>query len=163
LEDKLKHCSQDNRKLMKKVETLETENKTLREQLVQLQTLVARATNPLIVGGTARSLQLGSCLMVVVLCFGILFSNLLPYTAHLSSDASYATTGTVRSRALLSIDSPSTVWSNLKEFYHALLPQDLAPPITTRYYDNMYDFKPPNDNTTSTSERQTLPVVRTKA
>lgn len=47
---------------MKKVETLETENHSLRQQLAHLQALVVRATNPATLGG--RPVQFGSCLMV---------------------------------------------------------------------------------------------------
>ena len=59
---RLKSCTHSNKKLMKKVETLETENHSLRQQLAHLQALVVRATNPATLGG--RPIQFGSCLMV---------------------------------------------------------------------------------------------------
>ena len=59
---RLKSCTHSNKKLMKKVETLETENHSLRQQLAHLQALVVRATNPATLGG--RPVQFGSCLMV---------------------------------------------------------------------------------------------------
>ena len=62
--------------------------RTLLQQLQQLQALVAR-TNPIF-----RPMQLGSCLMVVVLCFAILFGNMLPYKVTLSSSTEYTSTAT---------------------------------------------------------------------
>lgn len=55
----MKLSTNENLKLKKKVDTLETENKTLMQQLAQLQTLVAR-TNPVL----GRPFHLGTGLMV---------------------------------------------------------------------------------------------------
>ncbi|XP_003387078.1 PREDICTED: cyclic AMP-responsive element-binding protein 3-like protein 2 [Amphimedon queenslandica] len=145
LEERLKSCSSDNKRLLKKVSSLETENKSLRQQLVQLQALVTRATNQRELRG-----QFGSCLLVIVLCFGILFANLLPYTkVSLSSDIS-TTAATVRSRSLLSVESAQYSWAHcFLLFCKHLLPRQLPPPVksaTVSKANSNYLF-----NTNSTS------------
>ncbi len=57
--NRVQQYTKENRKLHKKVETLETDNKTLLQQLAHLQALVARA-NPIL----GRQVNIGTCLMV---------------------------------------------------------------------------------------------------
>ena len=67
---RVQHCTKENLKLHKKVENLETENRTLLQQLRQLQALVAR-TNPIF----GRPAHLGTCLMVCVcMCLCVIVS-----------------------------------------------------------------------------------------
>ncbi|XP_069484855.1 cyclic AMP-responsive element-binding protein 3-like protein 2 isoform X2 [Ambystoma mexicanum] len=72
LEKKVETCSTENCELRKKVEVLESTNRTLLQQLQRLQSMVA--------GKVARSCkvastQTGTCLMVVVLCFAVAFGS----------------------------------------------------------------------------------------
>lgn len=144
LEEKVQHCTKENLKLHKKVENLETENRTLLQQLRQLQALVAR-TNPIF----GRPAHLGTCLMVVVLCFGVLFGNLLPYKVSLTSNTDYST-ATVRSRSLLSLDTSQQPikWMNWIEFYKSILPggENMNTLIDSTHKDN---FDEPNNYVTS--------------
>ncbi|XP_053113423.1 cyclic AMP-responsive element-binding protein 3-like protein 2 isoform X2 [Hemicordylus capensis] len=114
LEKKVESCSNENSELRKKVEVLESTNRTLLQQLQRLQAMVAGRVSR---SYKAASTQTGTCLMVFVLCFAIIFSGVsqsygpnssitkavLP-TQH-STPESY-TASTVRSRSLLTYEGP---------------------------------------------------------
>ncbi|KAM9312520.1 cyclic AMP-responsive element-binding protein 3-like protein 2 [Gastrophryne carolinensis] len=72
LEKRVENCSSENSDLRKKVEVLETTNRTLLQQLQRLQAMVAGKVNR---SCKAVSTQTGTCLMVVVLCFAVLFGS----------------------------------------------------------------------------------------
>ncbi|XP_077325364.1 cyclic AMP-responsive element-binding protein 3-like protein 2 isoform X1 [Lithobates pipiens] len=110
LEKRVENCSSENSDLRKKVEVLETANRTLLQQLQRLQTMVAGKVNR---SYKAASTQTGTCLMVVVLCFAIMFGSFTqtfdPYPSATktvqepsrhSAPESYAAS-IVRSRSLL--------------------------------------------------------------
>ncbi|XP_062991135.1 cyclic AMP-responsive element-binding protein 3-like protein 2 [Elgaria multicarinata webbii] len=114
LEKKVESCSNDNSELRKKVEVLENTNRTLLQQLQRLQAIVAGKVSR---SCKAASTQTGTCLMVVVLCFAIIFGSFpqsygpnssitkaaLP--AQHSTPESY-TASIVRSRSLLTYEGP---------------------------------------------------------
>ncbi|XP_072256300.1 cyclic AMP-responsive element-binding protein 3-like protein 2 isoform X1 [Pyxicephalus adspersus] len=72
LEKRVENCSTENSDLRKKVEVLETANRTLLQQLQRLQAMVAGKVNR---SYKAASTQTGTCLMVVVLCFAVIFGS----------------------------------------------------------------------------------------
>ncbi|XP_058480809.1 cyclic AMP-responsive element-binding protein 3-like protein 2 isoform X2 [Solea solea] len=111
LEKKVENCSNENGELRMKVESLESTNKSLLQQLQSLQALVAgKVHKSCRVAGT----QTSSCLMVVVLCFALFLGSFYPSSLspcstltetglaskQLSVKESY--TATVKSRNLLS-------------------------------------------------------------
>ncbi|XP_054844398.1 cyclic AMP-responsive element-binding protein 3-like protein 2 isoform X2 [Eublepharis macularius] len=114
LEKKVESCSSENSELRKKVEVLENTNRTLLQQLQRLQAMVAGKVSR---SCKAASTQTGTCLMVVVLCFAIIFGSfsqtygprssttkaVLP-NQH-STPESY-TASIVRSRSLLTYEGP---------------------------------------------------------
>lgn len=73
-------CTQTNRQLQKRVESLESENRSLLSQLRKLQSLVTQY-HP-------SRLQAGTLVMVVVLSFSFFF---MPQLKHRRSDMSYQT------------------------------------------------------------------------
>lgn len=95
LEERVKTCTELNHNLTKKVASLEKQNKSLLDQLKELQALVA-STHP-------TKAQAGTCLMVLFLAFGLV---LFPFNnnmgEHKKSMATYAS-GVVRSRTLLQV------------------------------------------------------------
>lgn len=95
LEERVKACTELNHDLTKKVETLEKQNKSLLDQLKELQSLVA-STQP-------TKAQAGTFLMVLFLAFGL---ALFPVNSKLGEQkeegAPYAS-AVVRSRTLLQI------------------------------------------------------------
>ncbi|XP_068129844.1 cyclic AMP-responsive element-binding protein 3-like protein 2, partial [Hyperolius riggenbachi] len=110
LEKRVENCSSENNDLRKKVEVLETTNRTLLQQLQRLQAMVAGKVSR---SYKAASTQTGTCLMVVVLCFAVIFGSLTqtfdPYPSapktiqepsRLAAPESY-TASIVRSRNLL--------------------------------------------------------------
>nr|XP_056703038.1 cyclic AMP-responsive element-binding protein 3-like protein 2 [Euleptes europaea] len=114
LEKKVETCSTENSELRKKVEVLENTNRTLLQQLQRLQAMVAGKVSR---SCKAAGTQTGTCLMVVVLCFAIIFGSfsqtygpnssttkaVLP-NQH-STPESY-TASIVRSRSLLTYEGP---------------------------------------------------------
>ncbi|KAM4749664.1 cyclic AMP-responsive element-binding protein 3-like protein 2 [Rhinophrynus dorsalis] len=72
LEKRVENCSSENSELRKKVEVLETTNRTLLQQLQRLQAMVAGKVSR---SCKAASTQTGTCLMVVVLCFAVIFGS----------------------------------------------------------------------------------------
>ncbi|KAM8974150.1 cyclic AMP-responsive element-binding protein 3-like protein 2 [Pelodytes ibericus] len=72
LEKRVENCSSENGELRKKVEVLETTNRTLLQQLQRLQAMVAGKVSR---SYKAASTQTGTCLMVVVLCFAVIFGS----------------------------------------------------------------------------------------
>ena len=66
LEKRVEHCTTVNRKLQRKVSTLETENRSLLAQLRKLQAMVSEY-NP-------SRMQAGSLLLVVILSFSLFFA-----------------------------------------------------------------------------------------
>ncbi|XP_073241159.1 uncharacterized protein [Porites lutea] len=110
LEKRVENCASENLDLRKKVDTLETTNRSLISQLQKLQSLIA-AKVPRAV--TARSTQTSTCLMVVVLCFAVFLGswsplsstgiNLPSLSASSSKGAVDYSTPSVRSRVLLSV------------------------------------------------------------
>ncbi|XP_028929501.1 cyclic AMP-responsive element-binding protein 3-like protein 2 isoform X1 [Ornithorhynchus anatinus] len=109
LEKKVECCSNENNELRKKVEVLESTNRTLLQQLQRLQAMVASKVSR---SCKAASTQTGTCLMVVVLCFALIFGSFSqgsgPYPSATkmvlpsrhSTPESY-TASVVRSRSLL--------------------------------------------------------------
>ncbi|XP_063303645.1 cyclic AMP-responsive element-binding protein 3-like protein 2 isoform X1 [Pelobates fuscus] len=72
LEKRVENCSSENSELRKKVEVLETTNRTLLQQLQRLQAMVAGKMSRTY---KAASTQTGTCLMVVILCFAVIFGS----------------------------------------------------------------------------------------
>ncbi|KAG8438688.1 hypothetical protein GDO86_005032 [Hymenochirus boettgeri] len=72
LEKRVENCSSENSELRKKVEVLETTNRTLLQQLQRLQAMV---TGKVTRSCKAASTQTGTCLMMVVLCFALVFGS----------------------------------------------------------------------------------------
>ncbi|XP_029472265.1 cyclic AMP-responsive element-binding protein 3-like protein 2 [Rhinatrema bivittatum] len=114
LEKKVESCSSENGDLRKKIEILENSNRTLLQQLQRLQALVS---GKVLRSYKAASTQTGTCLMVLVLCFAVIFSscshNYGPYPSatktvlaspHSSSET--YTASIVRSRNLLIYEEP---------------------------------------------------------
>lgn len=114
LEKKVENCSNENSELRKKVEVLESTNRTLLQQLQRLQAMVAGKVSR---SCKAASTQTGTCLMMVVLCFAVVFGSFSqsygPYPSATkmvlprqhSSPESY-TDSIVRSRSLLIYEEP---------------------------------------------------------
>ncbi|XP_040417217.1 cyclic AMP-responsive element-binding protein 3-like protein 2 isoform X3 [Cygnus olor] len=114
LEKKVENCSNENSELRKKVEVLENTNRTLLQQLQRLQAIVAGKVSR---SCKAASTQTGTCLMMVVLCFAVVFGSFSqsygPYPSATkmvlprqhSSPESY-TDSIVRSRSLLIYEEP---------------------------------------------------------
>uniref|UniRef100_A0A8D0FQ10 Cyclic AMP-responsive element-binding protein 3-like protein 2 n=1 Tax=Strix occidentalis caurina TaxID=311401 RepID=A0A8D0FQ10_STROC len=114
LEKKVETCSNENSELRKKVEVLENTNRTLLQQLQRLQAMVAGKVSR---SCKAASTQTGTCLMMVVLCFAVVFGSFSqsygPYPSATkmvlprqhSSPESY-TDAIVRSRSLLIYEEP---------------------------------------------------------
>ncbi|XP_030119165.2 cyclic AMP-responsive element-binding protein 3-like protein 2 isoform X1 [Taeniopygia guttata] len=114
LEKKVETCSNENSELRKKVEVLENTNRTLLQQLQRLQAVVAGKVSR---SCKAASTQTGTCLMMVVLCFAVVFGSFSqsygPYPSATkmvlprqhSSPESY-TDSIVRSRSLLIYEEP---------------------------------------------------------
>eukprot|EP00118_Oscarella_pearsei_P000427 m.4928 g.4928 ORF g.4928 m.4928 type:complete len:354 (+) comp11634_c0_seq1:74-1135(+) len=96
LEKRVENCSKVNRHLQKKVTTLEKENVSLLGQLRKLQAMIK---------GTS-SLQTGTCVMVLMLSFALLFTpgwNPFLQSGDAADDLSYMQSA-VRSRNLLVSD-----------------------------------------------------------
>lgn len=110
LEKRVENCSCENLELRKKVDSLESTNRSLIGQLQKLQSIIA-AKVPRTV--TARSTQTSTCLMVVVLCFAVFLGSWSPlsttgitlpsFSASASKGAVDYSTPSVRSRVLLSV------------------------------------------------------------
>lgn len=113
LEKRVENCSSENSDLRKKVEVLETTNRTLLQQLQRLQAMVAGKVSR---SYKAASTQTSTCLMVVVLCFAVIFGSFtqtfdpypsatktLPEASVHSLPESY-TASIVRSRSILSFE-----------------------------------------------------------
>lgn len=110
LEKRVENCSCENLELRKKVDSLESTNRSLIGQLQKLQSIIA-AKVPRTV--TARSTQTSTCLMVVVLCFAVFLGSWSPlsttgialpsFSASPSKGAVDYSTPSVRSRVLLSV------------------------------------------------------------
>lgn len=110
LEKRVENCASENLELRKKVDTLETTNRSLISQLQKLQSLIA-AKVPRAV--SARSTQTSTCLMVVVLCFAVFLGSWSPLsttgvslpslTSAVSKGGVDYSTPSVRSRVLLSV------------------------------------------------------------
>lgn len=110
LEKRVENCSCENLELRKKVDSLESTNRSLIGQLQKLQSIIA-AKVPRTV--TARSTQTSTCLMVVVLCFAVFLGSWSPlsttgitlpsFSASPNKGAVDYSTPSVRSRVLLSV------------------------------------------------------------
>ncbi|KAJ7330180.1 extracellular matrix constituent secretion [Desmophyllum pertusum] len=110
LEKRVDNCASENLELRKKVDSLETTNRSLIGQLQKLQSLIASKVPRAV---TARSTQTSTCLMVVVLCFAVFLGSWSPLSStgislpSLSTPASKGaidySTPSVRSRVLLSV------------------------------------------------------------
>ncbi|KXJ25941.1 cyclic AMP-responsive element-binding protein 3-like protein 3-A [Exaiptasia diaphana] len=98
LEKRVQVCTEQNRSLQRKVDQLESQNNSLLAQLKQLQAIVA-STHP-------TKTQAGTCLMVLVLAFGLVLfplNNNVKDTTNPTTVSSYATSN-VRSRTLLQVN-----------------------------------------------------------
>ncbi|XP_075711985.1 cyclic AMP-responsive element-binding protein 3-like protein 2 isoform X2 [Rhinoderma darwinii] len=113
LEKRVENCSSENSDLRKKVEVLETTNRTLLQQLQRLQAMVAGKVSR---SYKAATTQTSTCLMVVALCFALMFGSFtqnfdpypsatktLPEASVHSVQESYAAS-IVRSRSILSFE-----------------------------------------------------------
>ncbi|XP_069619317.1 cyclic AMP-responsive element-binding protein 3-like protein 2 [Ranitomeya imitator] len=121
LEKRVENCSSENGDLRKKVEVLETTNRTLLQQLQRLQAMVAGKVSR---SYKVASTQTSTCLMVVVLCFAVIFGSFaqtfdrypsatktLPEPSVHSAQESYAAS-IVRSRNILSFEEHHS-WEEL--------------------------------------------------
>ncbi|KAJ0009477.1 hypothetical protein NQD34_001179 [Periophthalmus magnuspinnatus] len=125
LEKKVENYTSENGDLWRKVENLETANRSLLQQLQKLQSLISGKVVPR--SCKIASTQTGTCLMMVALCFVLVLGSfspcssplsLLPLSSSSSSQPSSAqlqsaelyTTSHVRSRSLLffSEEDPDT-------------------------------------------------------
>ncbi|XP_073506265.1 cyclic AMP-responsive element-binding protein 3-like protein 2 [Phyllobates terribilis] len=160
LEKRVENCSSENGDLRKKVEVLETTNRTLLQQLQRLQAMVAGKVSR---SYKAAGTQTSTCLMVVVLCFAVIFGSFtqtfdpypsatktLPEPSVNSAQESYAAS-IVRSRNILSfeehhgweelyssavtVDSPNS-WDRSKEIisqHHTAALEELRLSPETQY------------------------------
>ncbi|KAK3097662.1 hypothetical protein FSP39_011872 [Pinctada imbricata] len=85
LEKRVEAYSQENNDLKKKMETLESSNRSLVGQLQKLQALVGKVTRP--AGG---STQTGTVLMVLVLCFAIFLGSWSPSSLNIGYSYGHA-------------------------------------------------------------------------
>ncbi|KAJ8402911.1 hypothetical protein AAFF_G00362250, partial [Aldrovandia affinis] len=124
LEKKVESFTSENNKLWTKVETLESTNRSLLQQLQKLQVLVA--------GKIPRSCkmtstQTGTCLMVVALCFVLVLGSFMPCLPEFSSvshtvkssplpSTDVYTASQIRSRALLFFDESSLLEDSYGRF-----------------------------------------------
>ncbi|KAM4602006.1 cyclic AMP-responsive element-binding protein 3-like protein 1 [Polymixia lowei] len=117
LEKKVENYTSENSDLWRKVENLETSNRSLLQQLQKLQSLVSGKVVPR--SYKMASTQTGTCLMMMALCFVLVFGTFSPclpalsfltHSSSLSSSLSSSsplpsadlyTTSQVRSRSLL--------------------------------------------------------------
>uniref|UniRef100_A0A3P9KY56 cAMP responsive element binding protein 3-like 1 n=1 Tax=Oryzias latipes TaxID=8090 RepID=A0A3P9KY56_ORYLA len=117
LEKKVESYTSENGDLWRKVENLETANRSLLQQLQKLQSLISGKVIPR--SCKIASTQTGTCLMMVALCFVLVLGSFSPclsplsLLSHSSSDshpgapspsADLYTTSQVRSRSLLFYD-----------------------------------------------------------
>lgn len=116
LEKKVENYTSENGDLWRKVENLETANRSLLQQLQKLQSLISGKVVPR--SCKMVSTQTGTCLMMVALCFVLVLGSFSPCVSPLSSlphssssqpssqqqqlaSAELYTTSQVRSRSLL--------------------------------------------------------------
>ena len=96
---RVENCSKLNRQLQKKVSTLENSNRSLMDQLRRLQAMLTSVRGP-------TSLQTGTCVMVLMLSFALLFIpgwNPFFQSNDAASETTYAPSS-IRSRGLLVTD-----------------------------------------------------------
>ncbi|XP_060923282.1 cyclic AMP-responsive element-binding protein 3-like protein 1 [Limanda limanda] len=116
LEKKVDSYTSENGDLWRKVENLETANRSLLQQLQKLQSLISGKVIP---RSKMASTQTGTCLMMVAVCFVLVLGSFSPclsplsFLSHTSSSSSHSsqspplpsadlyTTSQVRSRSLL--------------------------------------------------------------
>ncbi|XP_029926559.1 cyclic AMP-responsive element-binding protein 3-like protein 1 isoform X2 [Myripristis murdjan] len=131
LEKKVESYTSENSDLWRKVENLETANRSLLQQLQKLQALVSGKVVPR--SCKMASTQTGTCLMMMVLCFVLVVGTLSPcfsplsFLSHSSSSSSTSlssssspalplgdlyTTSQVRSRSLLSYNDGAPLEEN---------------------------------------------------
>ncbi|KAK2832560.1 hypothetical protein Q7C36_016022 [Tachysurus vachellii] len=111
LEKKVETCSNENSELRRKVENLESTNKSLLQQLHSLQAMV---TGKVPRSCKMASTQTSTCLMALVLCFAVVlgsfYQSLSPCSSITKTDLSRkltmqeSYTTTVKSRNLLAVD-----------------------------------------------------------
>ncbi|XP_056157093.1 cyclic AMP-responsive element-binding protein 3-like protein 1 [Lampris incognitus] len=129
LEKKVESYTSENGDLWRKVENLETTNRSLLQQLQKLQSLVSGKVAPH--SCKMASTQTGTCLMMVVLCFVLVLGSfspcLPPLTFFIQSSSSSSsssppsslpsaelyTTSQVRSRSLLFYNEGTPLEENL--------------------------------------------------
>ncbi|XP_034467856.1 cyclic AMP-responsive element-binding protein 3-like protein 1 [Hippoglossus hippoglossus] len=117
LEKKVESYTSENGDLWRKVENLETANRSLLQQLQKLQSLISGKVIPR--SSKMASTQTGTCLMMVAVCFVLVLGSFSPclsplsFLSHTSSSSSHSsqspplpsvdlyTTSQVRSRSLL--------------------------------------------------------------
>ncbi|XP_074520965.1 cyclic AMP-responsive element-binding protein 3-like protein 1 isoform X2 [Halichoeres trimaculatus] len=128
LEKKVDNYTSENGDLWRKVENLETANRSLLQQLQKLQSLISGKVVPR--SCKMASTQTGTCLMMMVLCFVLVLGSFSPClsplsflseTSSLSSSsaplpsADLYTTSQVRSRSLLFYNEESPLEESLEE------------------------------------------------
>ncbi|XP_041835064.1 cyclic AMP-responsive element-binding protein 3-like protein 1 isoform X2 [Melanotaenia boesemani] len=133
LEKKVDSYTSENSDLWRKVENLETANRSLLQQLQKLQSLISGKVIPR--SCKMASTQTGTCLMMMALCFVLVLGSfspclsslsLLSHTSSLSSSSSQSspsshpplstdlyTTSQVRSRSLLFYDEQAPLEESL--------------------------------------------------
>lgn len=95
LEERVKACTELNHNLSMKVNSLEEQNKTLLDQLKELQALVA-STHP-------TKAQAGTCLMVLFLAFGLVLFPINNGPGEQKEAVAKYAPAIVRSRTLLQV------------------------------------------------------------
>ncbi|XP_037552485.1 cyclic AMP-responsive element-binding protein 3-like protein 1 [Nematolebias whitei] len=126
LEKKVDSYTSENGDLWRKVENLETANRSLLQQLQKLQALISGKVIPR--SCKMASTQTGTCIMMVVLCFVLVLGSFSPLSSlshssslssssppssHPSSSADLYMTSQVRSRSLLFYDERAPLEESL--------------------------------------------------
>ena len=101
LEKRMEGYSQENSDLKKKLEQLETNNRSLMSQLQKLQSLVGKVARPAV-----PTTQTGTCLMVLVLFFAVFLGTWSPMSLNVGYGSTTATPGQPMGPAMLSKHSP---------------------------------------------------------
>ncbi|RVE75497.1 hypothetical protein OJAV_G00017460 [Oryzias javanicus] len=158
LEKKVESYTSENGDLWRKVENLETANRSLLQQLQKLQSLISGKVIPR--SCKIASTQTGTCLMMVALCFVLVLGSFSPCLSPLSllshsssgshpssppPSADLYTTSQVRSRSLLFYDE------------RAPLEDSLAPPAGEMLHSEGHTRQHTANNNNHTEAEQREP------
>lgn len=113
LEKRMEGYSRENEGLRKKVDYLESTNRSLMSQLQKLQNLVARMPRP-----SSQSTQTGTCLMVLVLFFSVFLGSWSPMSWSIGSfqTASSANVPLPISRMNLPLTKPEAIQPMINDY-----------------------------------------------